>query len=205
MGLNLQRHEILKSKIASTLQPQTLRGKFPSHIIPQNPSSTQRFTFRPVCCLSYAMIDIGPGETLIFAILPSATVPCSSLCMIILYGGSPINITKNKPGPSNLHCIVIRLGGFHTLKICLGYWITSWGVESLVITLTYAENTVTHLRRQCFLHRVVRGHILEDDGLNKLYIAAKMLGMIPPVDSLGPGSWWQDCWCRSRCTAVDEC
>ena len=34
VGLNLQRHEILKSKIASPLQPQTLSGKFPSHTIP---------------------------------------------------------------------------------------------------------------------------------------------------------------------------
>ena len=100
-----------------------------SFLVSQNPSSTQGFTFRPVCCLSYAMIDIGPGDILIFAILPSATVPCSSLCMIILYGGSPIIIIKNKPEPSNLHCTVLRLDGFHTLKICLGLWITSWRVR----------------------------------------------------------------------------
>ena len=35
-----------------------------------------------------------------------------------------------------------------------------------------------------FLHRLVRGHLLEDDGLNKT-IAAKMIGMLSPVDSLG--------------------
>ena len=32
-----------------------------------------------------------------------------------------------------------------------------------------------------------------------------MLGMRPPVDCLGSESWWQDRWCRSRYTAVDEC
>ena len=204
MGLNLQRHEILKSKIASTLQPQTLSGKFPSHIIPGLSKPKQGFTFRPVCCLSYAMRDIGPGETLIFAILPSATVPCSSLCIVILYGGSPITIIKNKPVPSNLHCIVLRLDELHTLKICLGQWITSWrvGVFGHYFYLCWKYSDTSQMAM--FL---THGGERPSTGrwwFNKT-IAAKMLGIIPPVDSLGPGSWWQDCWCRSRCTAVDEC
>ena len=65
-----------------------------SFVASQNASSTQGFTFRVVCCLSYAMIDIDPGETLIVVILPSSTVPCSSLCMIILYGRSPLSLSR---------------------------------------------------------------------------------------------------------------
>ena len=65
-----------------------------SFLVSQKASSTQGCTFRPMCCLSYANVDIDLGETLIFAILPSVTVPCSSLCMIILYGGSPLSSSR---------------------------------------------------------------------------------------------------------------
>ena len=86
-------HEILKSKIALTY---SIRSEMEivlptSFLVSQKVSSTQGFTFRPVCCLSYAMIDIDPGETLLFAILLSITAPCSSLCTVILYGGSPLS------------------------------------------------------------------------------------------------------------------
>ena len=65
-----------------------------SFLVSQKANSKQGFTSRPVCCLSYAMIYIDPGETLISTILLSTTVSCSSLCMIILYGGSPLSPSR---------------------------------------------------------------------------------------------------------------
>ena len=65
-----------------------------SFLVSQKTSSTQGFTSRPVCCLSYATIYIDPGETLIFAMLLSTTVLCSSLCMIIPYGGSQLSSSR---------------------------------------------------------------------------------------------------------------
>ena len=68
---------------------------FPHHSWSLKNQAVHRgFTSRPVCCLSYAMIYIDPGETLIFATLLSTTVPCSSLSMIILYGGSPLSSSR---------------------------------------------------------------------------------------------------------------
>ena len=58
-----------------------------------------------------------------------------------------IIIIKNEPEPSNLHGIVLRLGGFHTLinlfevvdHIMAGYSLWS------LLALTYAENAMTHI------------------------------------------------------------
>ena len=58
------------------------------------------------------------------------TTKCYSIMFIFMYDHAlwwkSIIIIKNKTEPSKLHCIVLRLGGFHTLKICLRLWITSW-------------------------------------------------------------------------------
>ena len=67
-----------------------------------------------------------------------------------------------------------------------------------LLALTYAENTVTHIFGGTVSYRVVRGHLLADDDLNKI-VAAKMLGMPLPVDCWRPGIWWWDSWCSSRC------
>ena len=80
---------------------QILSGKCPSHIIPGLSKSKQykrvhiqARVLSILCHDVYAMIYIDPGETLIFATLLSTTVPCSSLCMIILYGGSPLSSSR---------------------------------------------------------------------------------------------------------------
>ena len=91
--------ETQNTKVQDCINPTASHRKwivsFPHHFwCLKKTSSTQRFTFRPEYCLSYAMIDIDPGETLIFAILPSTAVPCSPLCMIILYGGSPLSSSR---------------------------------------------------------------------------------------------------------------
>ena len=93
VGRVLQLHDIATTLV---LWPYSIRSSVESvhptpFLVSQKASSTKGFTFRPVCCLSYAMIDIDHGETLIFAILSSTTAPCTSLCMIILYGGSPLS------------------------------------------------------------------------------------------------------------------
>ena len=106
--LDLHRHEKLKFKIAFTLQQRTLSEKCSSNIIPGLSKCKQYtvFTFRLVCCLAYSMIDVGPGETLIFAILPRATVSCSSLCMIILYGESQFS-SSSRINKSQATCMAL--------------------------------------------------------------------------------------------------
>ena len=147
MGLNLQRHKILKSKIASTLQQQTLSRECPSHIIPGLSKRKQ-----------YTGIHI--HASVLFILCHDRhwpwrntdlcdTAKCYSTMFIFMYDHplcwKSIIIIKNKQEPSNLHCIVLRLDGFHTLKFAWGSGSHHGGLESLVITFTYAENTVTHI------------------------------------------------------------
>ena len=139
-----------------------------SFLVSQKASSTQRLTFRPECCLSYAMKDTDPGETLIFAILPNTAVPCSSICMIILYGGSPLSSSRINQSHTTCMALCQDLVDFTPLWI---YLRSHHGrLESLGITCTYLcwKHSDPHLRRQCFLHLVVKSHLLEDDVLTKL-------------------------------------
>ena len=154
MGLDLQRHEILNSKIALTpLQYQILSGNCPFHIIPSLSKSRQYTRIHiQASMLSILCHDRHlPWGTLIFATVPSATVPCSSLYDHHLYDHplwwTSIIITENKPEPSNLHGIVLRLGEFHTLINLLEVvdCIMTGKSDSSLLALTYAENTVTHI------------------------------------------------------------
>ena len=192
MGLDSQGHEILKSKIALTLQHQILSGKCPSHIIP-GLSKSKQYTGVHIqaSVLSILCHDIHwPWRNTDLC----DTAEHYSTMFIFMYDHplwwKSIIIIKNKPETSNLHGIVLRLGGFHTLISLLevvDHIMAGWSLWSLLaLRLKHSD---WNLRRQCFLHRVVKGHLLEDDGLNKT-IAAKMLGMFPPVACWGLGSWW---------------
>ena len=149
-----------------------MEGVIPtSFLVSRKVSSTQRFTFRPVCCLSYAMIDIDPWETLISVILPSTAVPCSSLCIIILYGGSLLS-SSSRINQSQATCMALwwDLVDFTPLWI---YLRSHHGrLESLVVTCTYLcwKHSDPHLRRQYFLQWMVKSHLLEDDVLTKLQL-----------------------------------
>ena len=185
MGLGSQRHEILKSKIALTLQHQILSGKCQSHITPGLSKSKQ-----------YTGVHIQAGVLSILCHDIHWPWRNTDLCntdehystMFIFMYDHPlwwksIIIIKNKTETSNLH------GRFHTLISLLEVVDRIMAGWSLGHYLHLGwKRSDSNLRRQCFLHRVVKGHLLEDDGLNKT-IAAKMIGMFPPVDCWGLGSW----------------
>ena len=186
MGLDSERHKILKSKIALTLQHQILNGKCPSHII-SGLSKGKQYTgvhiqanVLPISCHDRHW--------------PWRNTERYNTMFIFMYDHplwwKSIIIIKNKQ--SHLHGIVIRLGGFsHHYKFTWGSGSHHGRLESLVITCTQLcwKHSDPNLRRQCFLHMMAKDHLLEDDGLDKT-IAAKMLGMLPPVDCWGLGSWW---------------
>ena len=81
------------------------------------------------------------------------------------------------------------------LKV-VDHTMAGWSLWSL-LALTYAENTMTHIFGGKVSYWVVRGHLLADNGLEKI-VAAKMIGMPLPVDCWRPGIWWWDSWCSSR-------
>ena len=118
MGLGSQGHERLKSKIALTLQHQILSGKCPSHIIPGLSKSKQ-----------YTGVHIQANVLSILYHDRHWSWRNTDLCdtaerystmFVFMYDHSlwrkSIIIINNKPEPSNLYGIVLRLGGFHTRK-----------------------------------------------------------------------------------------
>lgn len=66
--------------------------------------------------------------------------------------------------------IILRLGSFHTLTSflgCIGHLMEGAVLQEL-LSLVYAENTVTHLLSGKAISRAVRGHLLIDSALNAL-------------------------------------
>ena len=135
------------------------------------------------------MIDMNPGD--MSCILSTLIFVCDTA---MRYNTTPIltfdqplwwkamTIIKNEPEQSDLHGIVLRLGGFHTLLSFLGavgHIMAGSGLRSL-LELIYAENTVNHILSGKAYDRAVRGHLLVDAGLNTM-IAAKMFGMPLPL------------------------
>ena len=128
VGLNLQGHEILKSKIALTLHHQTLNGKCPSHIIP-GLSKCKQYTGIHIQASVLSSICHDRhwpwGDTDLWD-----TAKHYSTMLIFMYDHplwwKSIIIIKNELEPSNLHCFVPRRDGFHTLRLCFRWWITSW-------------------------------------------------------------------------------
>ena len=115
--LNLQSHGMLKSKTALTLQQQTLSGKCTSPIIPGLKKHTHGFIFRPMCC---------PADDRHWPLRNTDLSDAAKhyITMSIFMNDHPsrqeyIIIIKNKPEPSILNCIVLKLYGFHTLVIYL--------------------------------------------------------------------------------------
>ena len=170
MGLDSQRHEIPKSKIALTLQHHIVSGKCHSHIIP-GLSKSKKYTaiYIQVSVLSILChVRLWPWRN---TDLCDTAKHCSTM-FILMYDHplwwKPIITIENKPEPSNLHGILLRLGGFHTLINLLE--IASWQVRVFghYLHLLMLKHSDPHLRRQCLLHWVVKSHLLEDDVLTKL-------------------------------------
>ena len=92
-----------------------------------------------------------------------------------------MTIKESEPEDSDLHAIVLRLGGFHTLMSFLGsigHIITGSGLQRL-LELVYAENTVTHMMSGKAYDRAFRGHLLVDAALNTMLVA-KIFGTLVP-------------------------
>ena len=109
---------------------QTLSGKCPSHI---NPSLSKRKLYTEIHIQAHVLSSLCHNKhwpwrsTDLCDTAKHYSTMCIFMCDHPLWWKS-IVIIKNKPEPSNLHCILLRLCGFHTLKICLRLWITSWQV-----------------------------------------------------------------------------
>ncbi len=89
-----------------------------------------------------------------------------------------LNIIESQPNDSDLHNIVLRLGGFHTLMSflgCIGHIMGGSGLQQL-LEQVYAGNTVSHMLTGKAYDRAVRGHLLVDAALNTI-ITAKAFGL----------------------------
>ena len=127
VGLDSQRHEIPKSKIALTLQHHIVSGKCHSHIIPGLSKTKQyraiHIQASVLSILSHWNIERHTADhdrhwPWRNTDLCDTAKHCRTM-FISMYDHplwwKSIIIIKNKPDPSNLHGIVLRLGGFHTL------------------------------------------------------------------------------------------
>ena len=190
MGLDSQRHEIPKSKIALTLQHHIVSGKCHSHIIP-GLSKSKQYTAIHIQASVLSILCHDRHWPWRNTDLCDTAKHCSTMFIFMydhLLWWKPIIIIKNKPEPSNLHGILLGLGGFHTLINLLE--IASWQVSLWsLLALTYAKTQWPTSLEAMFL---TLGGEKPSTGrwcLNKIK-AAKMLRMLTPVDCWGLGSWW---------------
>ena len=130
MGLDSQRHEIAKSKIALTLQHHIVSGKCHSDIIP-GLSKSKQYTAIHIQASVLSIVCHDRHWPWRNTDLCDTAKHCSTMFIFMydhpLWWKSIIIIIKNKPEPSNLQGIVMRLGGFHTLLNLLE--IASWQVR----------------------------------------------------------------------------
>lgn len=84
-----------------------------------------------------------------------------------------MSIIENEPLDSDLHDVVLRLGGFHiemSFLGCMGYLMSGSGLEELLEVL-YAKNAVLHMMHGKAVARALRGHFLVDTALNSLLMS----------------------------------
>ena len=82
-------------------------------------------------------------------------------------------ILASEPPESELHSLVIRLGGFHAAMSflgCIGHVMSGSGLQEL-LEVVYSPNTVTHMLNGKAMARAVRGHLLVDSALNAMLVA----------------------------------
>lgn len=82
-------------------------------------------------------------------------------------------IMASEPPESELHSLVVRLGGFHTEKSflgCIGHLMSGSGLQEL-LEVVYSPNAVTHILIGKAIARAVRGHLLVDSALNAMVAA----------------------------------
>ena len=80
----------------------------------------------------------------------------------------------SEPPESELHLLVVRLGGFHAQMSflgCIGHLMSGSGLQEL-LEVVYSANTVTHILSGKAVARAIRGHLLVDSALSAM-VAAK--------------------------------
>ena len=135
------------------------------------------------------MIDLNPGDisciysTLLFV---CDHAKCYNATPIITFDQplwwKALTIIENEPEDSELHGIVLRLGGFHSLMSFLGaigHIMAGSGLRRC-LELIYAENTVTHMMTGKVYDRAFRGHLLMDAALNTM-LASTAFGTLVPI------------------------
>ena len=115
-------------------------------LVCSNAGRTQGSISRPVFCPPYASGRHWPLRNVghCFNTVLCDTIKCYNTMSIFSFDQPlwwmAVKTIKNNPEP-NLHGIILRLGGFHTLVNCLQA-VSCSGLWSL---LTFTENTVTHI------------------------------------------------------------
>ena len=146
VGLDSQRHEIPKSKIALTLQHHIVSGKCHSHVIP-GLSKSKHYTAIHIQASVLSILCHDRHWPWRNTDRCDTAKHCSTM-FIFMYDyplwWKSIIIIKNKPESSNLHGIVLRLSYPYTSH--------HGRLESLVITGTYLcwKHIDPHLKRQWF-------------------------------------------------------
>lgn len=93
-----------------------------------------------------------------------------------------MNIIESEPQESDLHQVILRLGGFHTQMSflgCIGHLMAGSGLEELLETI-YAKNAVVHMLSGKATARAVRGHFLVDAALNTMILSEIYKCSLPP-------------------------
>ncbi len=81
-------------------------------------------------------------------------------------------ILAGEPHGSELHAMVIRLGGFHagmSFLGCIGHVMSGSGLQEL-LEVVYSPSTVAHMSGKA-VARVLRSHLLVDAALNAIITA----------------------------------
>ena len=84
-----------------------------------------------------------------------------------------LQIRESLPGDSDLHSIILCLGGFHTVMSflgCIGHTMSGCGLQD-VLEQIYATNAVTYIMSGKAVERATRRHFLIDAALNAMLMS----------------------------------
>ena len=130
--------------------------------------------------LYLAMIDMNPSDlSCVYSTLSfvSSNAKKYNVTPILTFDQplwwKALQIRESEPEDSDLHSIVLRLGGFHTIMSflgCIGHIMAGSGLQEVLEQL-YASNVVSHILSGKAVERAVRGHFLVDSALNAMLVS----------------------------------
>ena len=126
------------------------------------------------------MIDMNPSDaTCVYSTLKFITnhVIQHNVTPIITFDHplwfKALSIITAEPEGSDLHKIILRLGGFHTEMSflgCIGHIMSGSGLEQVLESI-YASNAVVLILTGKVVSRAVQAHLIVDASLNALLLA----------------------------------